>query len=61
MKGKGVNMAVQNSFGSHFMWFAFRSEAEEGASRRRWASCKEGEAATPQAYSLYAEDVDAET
>ena len=54
-------MAVQNSFGSHLMWFAFRSEAEEGASRRRWASCKEGEAATPQAYSLYAEDVDTET
>jgi hypothetical protein len=30
--------------------FVFRSEAEEGAFRRRWASCKEAEAATPQAY-----------
>jgi len=29
---------------------AFRSEAEEGASRRRWAECKEAEAAATQAY-----------
>ena len=40
--------------------FAFRSEAEEGASRRRLASCEEDEAAAPQAYSLYGEDADAE-
>ena len=40
---------------------AFRSKAEEGAFRRRWPSCEEGEATTPQAYSLYAEDVGAES
>jgi hypothetical protein len=39
---------------------AFRSEAEEGAFRRRWASWEEAEAGAPEAYSLYAEDADAE-
>ena len=40
---------------------AFRSEAEEGASRRPWASCKEGDEATPHAHRKVAEEVGAET